>query len=397
MKIPPFTLIYQSDPESSEERLRRTPHKRRRGAKRGGAKKGGAKKAQASASTTDEVLRGSVPPAATESSPSDERLSAITQTDPDLAKSLESLPAQLSSTLLSSSFAQQALGTETDTAAETLRPVLLDLQRSKTTVTVALWDIDARVGALPEIIYLLNQSQPVFTFFDLQAPIPSGLIIQADHFGSWAQKRLGRRVSKKEREEFQNNLMSNDFYKHASGVHKNLGVDYLVGFTQYMIAGEEDGKFFWSYFSASSPNNRILLVSTYELRDYARQAGRPFEVAVGMLIVGQLMATINKKVEFHQIDTGCLFDFNDDRVSVIECIKRLEIEPSCMALMDAKYRAPAQAMMEALRAYRKEETSDESKEEAAAMEMKPQTDSYWLKKLKSLSTELGKELESETK
>lgn len=338
----------------------------------------------------------SVESGATTSNPSDERLSAISQTAPDLAKSLESLPAQLSSTLLSSSFAQQALGTNTDTAAEALRPVLKDLQRSKANVTVALWDIDARCGALPEIINLLNQSQPIFTFFDLQAAIPSGLVIQAEHFTAWAQKRLGRRVSKKEREEFQNNLMSNDFYKHASGVYQNLGVDYLVGLTQYMIAGEEDGQFFWSYFSAASPNNRILLVSAYELRDYARRAGRPFEVAVGMLVIGQLLATINKKVEFHFVDTGCLFDFNDDRVSVIESIKRAEIEPSCVALMDAKYREAAQAMMEALRNYRKEETNDEPQKGVAAKEIKPQTDSYWLNRLKSLSSELSKELEGET-
>jgi hypothetical protein len=396
MKLPPFTLIYQSDPESGEERLRRTPGTKRGGAKKGSAKRGGAK-ARASTSKRDAALMDSVEAVATESSPSDERLSAIGQTAPDLARSLEALPARLSSTLLSSSFAQQALGTETDTAAEALRPILQDLQRSKTTVTVALWDIDARVGALPELISVLNQSQPVFTFFDLQAPIPSGLIIQAEHFGAWAQERLGRRVSKKEREEFQNNLMSNDFYKHASGVYKDLGVDYLVGLTQYMIAGEEEGQFFWSYFSASSPDNRVLLVSAYELRDYARRAGRPFEVAVGMLVIGQLLATINKKVDFHRIDTGCLFDFNDDRVSVIECIKRAEIEPSCMALIDAKYRAPAQAMMEALKDYRTAETSDEMQEDVAAMKIKPQTDSYWLKKLKSLSSELGKELDAETK
>jgi hypothetical protein len=392
MKLPPFTLIYQSDPESSEERLRRTP-----GTKRSGTNKRGAKAKTSTSKKKDAKLIGNAVSGATMSSPSDERLSAIGQTAPDLARSLEALPPRLSSTLLSSSFAQQALGTETDTAAEALRPILKDLQRSKTTVTVALWDIDARVGELPEIINLLNQSQPVFTFFDLQAPIPSGLIIQAEHFGVWAQKRLGRHVSKKDREEFQNNLMSNDFYKHASGVYQDLGVDYLVGLTQYMIAGEEDGQFFWSYFSTASPDNRILLVSSYDLRDYARRAGRPFEVAVGMLVVGQLLATINKKVKFHEIDTGCVFDFNDDRDTVIEGIKRVEIEPSCMALIDAKYRAPAQAMMEALRSYQKTETSDEPQTGGAVMEIKPHTDAYWLKKLKSLSSELGKELDSETK
>lgn len=390
MKLPPFTLIYQSDLESSERRNLRLPAAKKGGTKKAVAKKGGAKggaRPKGSAKATAEAR--DVTSRAARRIRSDERLATIRKASPGLARSLTALPPKLSSTLLASSFAQEALGAETDTVAETLKPVLQDLRRGKTTVTVALWDLDARVGELPEIISLLNKSQPVFTFFDLQAPIPSGLVIQSEHFAAWAQKRLEKPVSKKEREQFQDNLMSNDFYKHARGVYKNLGVDYLVGVTQYMVAGEEDGEYFWNYFSTSS--NRIILVSTYDVREFARQAGRPFEVAVGMLVIAQLLATINKKVKFHE-DTGCLFDFNESRVSFINSIKEAKIEPRCLERIETKYRAAAEAMMKALRAYSRE--GGEQRLEAASPKDK-QADSYWLKKLKSLSSKLSKELKSE--
>lgn len=387
MKLSPFTLIYQSDLERSERRHVRLP-----GVKKGSVKPKavGSKKSGGSKGSGRRASARGVKPRAAESTPADERLKTLRKTAPGLARSLKALPSRLSDTLLSSSFAQEALGRETNVAVEALRPVIKDLRRGDTTLTVALWDIDARVGEMPAVINLLNKCQPVFTFFDLQAPIPGGLVIQSENFAAWASQRH-QRVSKKQQEEFQNNLMFNDFYKHARGVFKDIGVDYLVGITQYMVAGEEGGEFYWNYFSTSS--NRIILVSAYELREYATQAGRPFEVAVAMLVVGQLLATINKKIEFHD-DRGCLFDFNEDRVSLVDSIKAAQIEPGCLKLVDAKYRAAAEAMMKALRSYTRDDGSPGQPLVAAEDAAPPEenrSDSYWLKRLKSLSKELGGE------
>ena len=385
MKPYPFTLIYQNDLEQSERRKVLRPAATKKGGK--ASKAAGLKRSQGTGATS----RGTKS-RATKNSRADEHLKKIRQTAPGLARSLKALPPRLSNTLLATSFSHDALAAGTDVAVETLKPVIKDLRRGDTTLTVALWDIDARVGELPPIINLLNECQPVFTFFDLQAPIPGGLVIRSENFAAWASERLEKRVSKKQQEEFQNNLMFDDFYKHARGVYKDIGVDYLVGITQYMIAGEEDGEFYWNYFSTS--RDRTILVSAFDVREYARQAGRPFEVAVAMLVIAQLLATINKKIGFHD-DTGCLFDFNADRVSLIDSIKAAQIEPACLKLIDAKYRAAAEAMMEALRSYAKDEEPPPEMQGAAAENAAPpeekRSDSYWLEQLKSLSKELGKE------
>jgi hypothetical protein len=313
-------------------------------------------------------------------------LAAIRERAPDLARSLKTLRPELINGLLTSSSAQESLGAGADLAGETLRPVLLDLQRGDTTMTVALWDIDARVGDLPEIISLLNESQPVFTFFDLQAPIPSGLVIQPEHSATWARKRSDKTFSKRDREEFQSNLMFDDFYKFARGVYKGLGIDCLIGLTKQMVAFEKTGGLYWNHFSHSK--QRIALVSTADVREYAIKAGRPFEVAVAIIVVARLLAAINPRVKYHD-DRGCIFDYVKDR-DLLKKIKTAQIESSCLKLIDAKYRAAAEAMMQALRDYSRIE--DPKVQEETPPDVK-QDDSYWLNKLKSLSKKLSAESE----
>jgi len=86
----------------------------------------------------------------------------------------------------------------------------------------------------------------------------------------WVRQRLrrrGRKLTETDREEIQDNLVSNDFYPGAQIIREKIGVDFLIGITQSMIAGEDDDVF-WNYFSTAQ--DHILLVSTYDLRAYSK-------------------------------------------------------------------------------------------------------------------------------
>jgi hypothetical protein len=305
----------------------------------------------------------------------------IEKQHPMLAKQLKELPPPLVRSLLASAHLES--GTEQLGIVDVLQPVIADLSRAKDVVTVALWDIDARVGLLSEVIAVLNRSQPAFTFFNLQAPIPAGLVVDTAHSAAWARTRGKRRMTKTEQEEFANNLMSDDFFKHAQQVHKNIGVHYLVGITRYMVAGtDEDGELFWNYIAVTK--RKSMVVSAYDLRDFARKADRPFEVAVAALVIAQVLDATNKRLSFHRKDTGCLFDFNESRVSLVKTMHDLKIDDGCLKKMDPKDRDAAVAMIDALRSYTRPST-------VASVSTAMHNDTYWFKQLANLTKRVKKE------
>ena len=80
-------------------------------------------------------------------------------------------------------------------------------------------------------------------------------------------------------------------------------------------------------------------------------AGRPKEVAVGVLLIPQLLQLHSSKLGFHK-DTGCLFDYNGTRATLVQTIASPRIEPSCLAKMPSSLRAPAEALAKTLARYR---------------------------------------------
>jgi hypothetical protein len=309
-----------------------------------------------------------------------DRIQEIRKKDPSLAKALDSIDPNLSRTLISSIYTQKSVEPK-ERALTRLRSVVADLQRDKKVVTVAVWDLDTKVGGLPEVIGALNKAQSVFTFFELRAPVPAGLVIHSELFSQWSMKRLGKQVSKRDQADFNSNLMFNDFYKYARGVRQDIGVDYLVGVTQYMVAGEEDGELYWNYFTTS--DRRIVLASAYEMREYAQKAGRPVEVAVAGIIIAQLLTEVTRKELFHEETRGCLFDFNDNRETVVESIRETRIEPECLSKISPVYRDATQKLVKVLRNY--------SSKEAVAEQTPVKSnkgDEYWLHELAKLSSRL---------
>lgn len=313
----------------------------------------------------------------------DEQIATIEEAAPELVERINALNPNLRRALLTNSFAQTSVG-DGSVAVRMLAPVVKDLGRNTQVMTVALWDVNAWVTHLARVIEQLNYAQPLFTFFDYHIPLPVGLISPPERVIAWVREALNRqnkRLTKKAREEIEHsNIIFNDFYENAKEVYQDLGVNYLVGITQSMITGQRQGHPpYYNYYSASRDNT--LLVSAYKLREYAKEAGRPFEVAVASLVIGELFVDINtnKELKYHSPDTGCLFDFNEENENIIYSLKDLKIEDRCLGLIDEEYRDAAAAMIEVLRSYTNEE------EEEKSQPSQKEDNSYWLEKLRALA------------
>lgn len=349
MKLSPFTLIYQPEGESHDRSKRR------------------AKLAK---------------PAPGEVSSTEQRLRELRKKAPDLAKALKAFSPNLGRALISSIYAQKLVEPKEQVPSKLWR-VVTDLQRSGNVTTVAIWDLGTKMGGLPDVINALNGAQPAFTFFELRAPVPAGLVIHSDLFNQWARERMGTEISEGEQPSLKSNFMFSDFYKYAAVVRAQIGVDYLVGMTQYMVAWEDGEDIYWNYFTASE--KRIILVSAYNMREYAAQAGRPFEAAMAGMVVAQLLQELNKKPLFHEENRGCLFDFNEERDTIVESIRKAKLEETCLGLIDEKYREAAEKMVRALRSY-----STKVSEVEQSPKKSSRDDTYWLNRLAKLSSKLNK-------
>src|SRR5262249_11056597 len=78
-----------------------------------------------------------------------------------------------------------------------LDAVLTDLERQQAVVTIGIWDLGARIGQLPAVVERVNAAQPAFTFFEVQASIPAGLIRPPDSAAllAWLRDRAGPRAA----------------------------------------------------------------------------------------------------------------------------------------------------------------------------------------------------------
>ncbi len=346
MKLSPFTLIYQPEGETAERQLRRS---------------------------------GS-PKTKTQKRISDPRMQDARKRAPALVKALNALSPNLSRTLIASTYAQKAV-TPTAQVTGRLKRVLSELQQSPQGVTVAIWDLDAKVSGLSEIVAAINKAQPIFTFFELRAPVPAGLVVRSDAFKRWALSRFGWHVTKKDEQEFKDNLLFDDFERFARVVRESIGVDYLVGITQQMVAFQEGRKVYWNYFSTY--NQRVVLSSAYQMREFAKKAGRPLEVAIAGIVIAQLLQILSRKISYHE-NRGCLFDYNEERDTIVETIRKTEIDPQCLSLIDEKYRAAAEKMVKALRSY-SSKLGDVDSGKSVKSSKGNKDDKYWLEQLTKLS------------
>lgn len=275
--------------------------------------------------------------------------------DPRIGSVVKSIPTTVVETLLSTKFGQQLSG-QLDPGAiiELLNRVAKEYGRQTQVVQVGVWDLNAQIGGLSQLVEILNKAQSAFVFFQLETAIPAGMISHKDRVIAWARER-GSRFSRRDLGELEDNMIADDFYRRARKVRADLKLDYLVGLTSSMIAFEEENKVYWNYYSTWK--GHLLLVSTYGVREYARKVQRPFAAAVGGIIVATLLAVMNRRLDFHVETNGCLFDQNIDRGTIIKAMKNPRIDEECLAKIDEKYREAALGFVKELQSYPKREKS----------------------------------------
>lgn len=231
--------------------------------------------------------------------------------------------------------------------SDSVMSITRDLARHKMVRRVGVLDMGNWIGDLPTLLDRLNAAQPLFTIFEVQAPIPSGLIKTPEGMSEWAASHLNRSLGKKERAGLEQQMIANDFFVAAEDIRKAMGLDLIVGMTPAMVAGvSHDGGIYWN--NISSVLDKTILLSTADMRQWAEKAGRPFEAAIGAALVSTLLIATNEELGYHQ-DTGCLFDYNDSRISFVNTLKTLKIEDCCLARMTQEQIEAALSMLSVLR------------------------------------------------
>ncbi|BAK77239.1 hypothetical protein NH8B_2425 [Pseudogulbenkiania sp. NH8B] len=121
--------------------------------------------------------------------------------------------------------------------------------------------------------------------------------------------------------------------------------------TPALVAGIEPGNgIYWNHFSSVFANT--ILLSTADLRLFAERAGRPYEAGVGVLLVAALLVSVNDKLGYHD-DTGCLFDYNGSRESLVTTIERMHIDSQCLEKMTFDQRDAVTKMLATLKRFKR--------------------------------------------
>lgn len=117
-----------------------------------------------------------------------------------------------------------------------------------------------------------------------------------------------------------------------------------------MVAVEIDGKHYWNHFSTFE--GRTILASSYQLREFAQSAERPFEAFLVKIITSQvLVAMFFPRLGFHA-DRGCMFDYDARRTTLIDKVVNPKIEQECLDRIEPQYRAAALSFVDFLLSFR---------------------------------------------
>ncbi len=225
-------------------------------------------------------------------------------------------------------------------------------------VKVGIWSLGAWLGSLTELIAALNGAQSTFVFYEVEAAVPSGLVSRPERMTAWLAEAFGddpdddaKRKMAKARKDIQDNLIAHDFFGLGDRVRTDFGLDYLIGITPSMVAGIEDGRYYWNHFSTFE--GRTVLASSYELHQFARASKLPFDAFLSKIIVSQLLvAMFWPKLSFHN-DTGCLFDYDASRVSLIDKVRAPKIDPACHKKIPPEYHSAVDALVNLLDQFRR--------------------------------------------
>ncbi len=236
--------------------------------------------------------------------------------------------------------------------SQNLKEITEDLARGERVLRVGVFDFGTYMAGLPTLMERLNKAQSMFTLFDIMTALPSGLVKNPKGFRDWVKAKNEASLRKLKVAGALPQLIFDDFYVAAENIRKDMGMDIFVCLTPYRVAGLDNaGKPYWDHFVCTLGN--VILVSTDDVRRYAAEANRPFEVGAGMLLVASLFTSVNEHLDYHRVDTGCIFDYNDDRDTLATSIANLTIDDHCLAVMTNAEAKAAKGMLTAMKRMRR--------------------------------------------
>ena len=210
---------------------------------------------------------------------------------------------------------------------------------------IGVFDISARAGLLMDLLAIVSQSQPRFTFYPIEAPVPMGL-------GSIPPARIDALALANPDCDVQDlslNIQVDDFDVLLEQTRERVAVDMIAGLFAPMLAfRDEDDHLIWNYFSG--PIGKNIAISAYGVRDYATQAGRPFEAAIALMTLSQVWGRLYG-VGYHGESLGCVYDFCENRDDLVRVIRTADICEASLADIPEDERDNVQKCLAAIRNY----------------------------------------------
>jgi hypothetical protein len=180
--------------------------------------------------------------------------------------------------------------------------------KARAKVPVALVDFDANVDFLPDLAAAANGAQVYYDFEVLYLPFPSGVVRPARY------DVTGTEVPRFYMPELEGYL---------DKAPESLKVKVICCLTSGLIADGEKYDDLFSLPLATNPN--VFAISTYGLRDYAKEAKTSFAKATLFLCISELLMLDPRwSLQCHPETVGCPLDFCDERDDIVEGLKKME-------------------------------------------------------------------------
>ena len=172
---------------------------------------------------------------------------------------------------------------------------------------IALVDFDAKVAFLPDLVEQVNAAQKYYHFQVAYLPMPSGAI--RTDMDDEPQLYLPR------------------IEKDLKNAPAELHVDMVCCLTQHYLAGTDGNDTYWNHLAAAvnGTKDRVIVVTTGGLAEFAREAGVSFAKAVLCLCLSQIVVAEQRwpGLGYHRDTEGCLFDFCENHADVVVGLKKM--------------------------------------------------------------------------
>ena len=226
---------------------------------------------------------------------------------------------------------------------------------------IGVLDIDVYAGFLFRILAAINKSQKMFAFFPVEATTPVGLTASGERTREIVAKHGGNGSDPNISED----IFAPDVFAFVRRIAETPGIDVLVCLVRPMIMDlltlkdDDVDSIGWNYFSTYDDN--MILASSYGLREYALQANRPFEAALAIVILGQVISqhvppadpSKEKELGFHFQTRACVMDYCEQREDLAKVLRKPAICPDCLGKIAASARKPVLAMLKAIEEYKR--------------------------------------------